>query len=161
MANDILSRLSPPDGAVKKKKRVGRGPGSGTGKTAGRGHKGHGSRSGGGVHPRFEGGQIPLQRRLPKRGFHNPFRKEYVILNLRDLEGMEANTVVEIALLQEKNLIPSKIVDGLKILGDGEIKVALTIKAHKFSKSAREKIEAAGGSVEIIPQPKKYCRTTK
>ncbi len=150
MANDILSRLSPPKGAVKKRRRVGRGPGSNWGKTAGRGHKGHGSRSGGGVHPRFEGGQMPLQRRLPKRGFYNPFRKEFVVLNVGDLQGFDANAVVDIELLRSKNLIPKNMKSGVKILGDGELTIPLTVRAHRFSKSARQKIEAAGGTVEVI-----------
>ena len=137
MAEDILSQLKPPAGSTKKRKRVGRGTGSNWGKTAGRGHKGQGSRSGGGVHPRFEGGQMPLQRRLPKRGFHNPFRKEFVVVNVRDLEGFEANSVIDVDVLRAKNLIPKNIKAGVKILGDGEISTPLTIKAHKFSKSAR------------------------
>ncbi|HAA56981.1 MAG TPA: 50S ribosomal protein L15 [Myxococcales bacterium] len=150
MAEDILSQLKPPAGSTKKRKRVGRGTGSNWGKTAGRGHKGQGSRSGGGVHPRFEGGQMPLQRRLPKRGFHNPFRKEFVVVNVRDLEGFEANSVIDVDVLRAKNLIPKNIKAGVKILGDGEISTPLTIKAHKFSKSARAKIEAAGGTIEVI-----------
>ena len=150
MAEDILSQLKPPAGSTKKRKRVGRGTGSNWGKTAGRGHKGQGSRSGGGVHPRFEGGQMPLQRRLHKRGFHNPFRKEFVVVNVRDLEGFEANSVIDVDVLRAKNLIPKNIKAGVKILGDGEISTPLTIKAHKFSKSARAKIEAAGGTIEVI-----------
>jgi large subunit ribosomal protein L15 len=151
MADHILSRLQPPKGAVKKKKRVGRGPGSGLGKTAGRGHKGQGARSGGKPHPRFEGGQMPLQRRLPKRGFTNVFRHEYHIVNLRDLQGFAANTVVDVDALAKQGLLPkSSQAAGLKVLGDGEISVALIVKAHRFSASARQKIEAAGGTVEVI-----------
>lgn len=150
MADNILSQLRPPEGSVKKRKRVGRGTGSGWGKTAGRGFKGQGSRSGGGPHPRFEGGQMPLHRRLPKRGFFNPFRQEFVILNVRDLNGFDANAVVDLDALRASNLIPKKIMAGVKILGDGEISTALTVKAHRFSKSARQKIEAAGGTVEVI-----------
>jgi len=145
-----LANLKPPKGAVKKKKRVGRGPGSGLGKTSGRGHKGQNSRSGGKTHPRFEGGQMPLYRRLPKRGFTNIFRKEYVIINVGELEKFAKNGVVDISTLQEKGRIGKKIKAGLKILGDGEISQALVVKAHKFSQSAKEKIEKAGGKVEVL-----------
>lgn len=145
-----LSNLTPPKGAVKKRKRVGRGAGSNWGKTAGRGHKGQNSRAGGGVPASFEGGQMPLHMRLPKRGFTNPFRKEFVILNLADLARFEAGTVVDEALLREHGMLPGNLKAGIKILGNGELESALTVKAHKFSASAKQKIEAAGGSVEVI-----------
>ena len=150
MTEKALSRLTPPEGAVKKRKRVGRGPGSGNGKTSGKGHGGQKSRSGGGPHPRFEGGQMPLHRRLPKRGFHNPFRKEYIVFNVGDLQRFSANGVVDVDALRAENLLPKNIKAGIKILGDGEIDFALTVKAHRFSKTARQKIEAAGGTVEVI-----------
>lgn len=152
MADKMLSRLQPPKGAVKKKKRVGRGPGSGLGKTAGRGHKGQHARAGAGPHPRFEGGQMPLQRRLPKRGFTNIFRQEYYVVNLRDLQKFSAGSVVDLDSLAQAGLAPSNYnkVAGIKILGDGELNVALTVRAHRFSAAAREKIEAAGGTVEVI-----------
>lgn len=150
MANDILSRLKPPAGAVKKKRRVGRGVGSGRGKTCGRGVKGQRSRSGGGPHPRFEGGQMPIERRLPKRGFNNIFRKEFAVLNLRELEQFDAGATVDIDALNAKGLLPKQLGAGLKILGDGELTKALTVRAHRFSKSARKKIEAAGGTVEVL-----------
>lgn len=151
MTTKALARLKPPKGAVKKRRRVGRGPGSGHGKTCGRGHKGQRSRSGGGPHPRFEGGQMPLERRLPKRGFNNIFRKEYAVLNLRALEDkFDAGTTVDMEALSAQGLLPKQLGAGLKILGDGELTKALTVRAHRFSKSAREKIEAAGGTVEVI-----------
>ena len=144
----ILGNLKPPQGAIKKKKRVGRGDGSGVGKTCGRGSKGLKSRSGGKVRPGFEGGQMPLQRRLPKRGFKNMFRKNIAIVNIEDLARFEAGQVVDEKLLRETGLVKGKI-DGIKILGEGELKVSLTVKADKISKTAREKIEAAGGKVEV------------
>lgn len=144
-----LSNLKPALGSTKNRKRIGRGPGSGTGKTAGKGHKGQNARSGGGVKPGFEGGQMPLQRRLPKRGFTPLTRKVYALVNLRDLELFEAGTVVDTAALGQAGLV-GKVGDGIKILGDGELTKALTVKAHKFSKSAQEKIEAAGGKAEVI-----------
>ncbi len=147
--NHPLAQLKPPKGARKAKKRVGRGPGSGKGKTCGRGMKGQKSRSGGKVNPRFEGGQMPLYRRLPKRGFTNIFRKEYAIINVGELEKYAQNGVVDLKILQEKGKI-KKAKAGLKVLGDGEIKEALVVKAHKFSQKAKEKIEAAGGKIEII-----------
>lgn len=150
MTDPVLSRLRPPKGATKKRKRVGRGPGSGSGKTAGRGHKGQGSRAGGGPHPRFEGGQMPLQRRLPKRGFHNLFRKEFVVLNIRDLQRFDANTTVDIDTLRAQGLLPKNIKAGVKILGEGDIDKPLTVRAHRFSQSAQQKIEAAGGTIEVI-----------
>ncbi|MHB8927258.1 MAG: 50S ribosomal protein L15 [Bacillota bacterium] len=145
-----LHELQPALGARTKRRRVGRGIGSGLGKTSGKGHKGQKARAGGGVRPGFEGGQMPLQRRLPKRGFTNgPFKKEYVEINLRDLAGFEPNTEVTAELLKEKRII-RKIGDGLAVLGDGAIDKPLTVKAHKFSASARAKIEAAGGKAEVI-----------
>lgn len=151
MSDKMLSRLQPPKGAVKKKKRVGRGPGSGLGKTAGRGHKGQHARAGAGPHPRFEGGQMPLQRRLPKRGFNNLFRQEFYIVNVRDLQKFSAGSVVDIESLAQQGLTPLNLKHaGVKVLGDGELKVALTVRAHRFSAAAREKIEAAGGTAEVI-----------
>jgi len=144
-----LSNLRPSYGSTHSKKRVGRGHGSGTGKTSGKGHKGQNSRSGGGVKPGFEGGQMPLQRRLPKRGFTPLTRTEYTLVNLRDLELFEAGSVVDLEALGKVGLL-GKIKDGVKILGDGELSKSLTVKAHKFSKSAQAKIEAAGGSIEVI-----------
>ncbi|MGE5372718.1 MAG: 50S ribosomal protein L15 [Solirubrobacterales bacterium] len=144
-----LNDLKAPDGASKRTKRVGRGIGSGHGKTSTRGHKGQWARSGGGVRPGFEGGQMPLQRRLPKRGFTNIFRKQYAIVNVRDLEIFENGTVVDPMLLIEAGLI-KKIMDGVKILGDGELTKSLTVKAHKISKQAEEKITASGGEIGVI-----------
>jgi large subunit ribosomal protein L15 len=144
-----LSNLKPAIGSTKNRKRIGRGAGSGTGKTAGKGHKGQNARSGGGIKAGFEGGQMPLQRRLPKRGFTSVNKKVYALVNLRDLELFDAGTVVDVADLGKAGLI-KKVCDGIKILGDGELTKALTIKAHKFSKSALERIEAAGGKAEVI-----------
>ncbi len=133
------------------KKRLGRGIGSGLGKTSGKGHKGQNARSGGGVRPGFEGGQMPLFRRTPKRGFTNIFAKEYAIVNLSDLNIFEENTVVTPETLLEEGIVKlNKDKVGIKVLGDGELNVKLTVKAHKFSKSAAEKIEACGGKVEVI-----------
>jgi len=129
--------------------RKGRGTGSGLGKTAGRGHKGYKARSGSGTRPGFEGGQMPLVRRIPKRGFTNPFSKVYSLVNLKDLDRFEEGTVVTPELLKEEGLI-KKLNDGVKILGDGELTKKLTVQAHKFSKSAKEKIEALGGKAEVI-----------
>ena len=143
-----LNELKPNEGATRQKKRVGRGPGSGNGKTAGRGHKGQKSRSGYSAKRGFEGGQMPLQRRVPKRGFKNPFRKEYVIFNLSTFESRDATEIKledYISMGLAKNLH-----DGVKILGNGELTKAVTIHAHKFSKSAREKIEKAGGTCVLI-----------
>ncbi|MCR3954740.1 MAG: 50S ribosomal protein L15 [Gudongella sp.] len=138
-------------GGSKARKRLGRGIGSGTGKTSGKGHKGQNARSGGGVRPGFEGGQMPLFRRMPKRGFTNIFQTVYAIVNLEDLNRFEENTVVTPELLFEEGVVKKgKAKDGVKILGDGELNVKLTVQAHKFSKSAAEKIEAAGGKVEVI-----------
>lgn len=131
------------------RKRLGRGTATGQGKTGGRGQDGQKSRSGGGVRPGFEGGQMPLYRRLPKRGFKNRFAKEFVIVNIEDLNRFEENTEVTPELLIESGLI-KKVKDGVKILGDGELNKKLTVKANKFSKSAAEKIEASGGKVEVI-----------
>ncbi|MFZ5645222.1 MAG: 50S ribosomal protein L15 [Bacillota bacterium] len=145
-----LSDLGPNPGARKKPNRKGQGIGSGNGKTAGRGHKGQNARSGGGVRPGFEGGQMPLQRRMPKRGFTNaPFKKYIVTVNLEVLDRFDAGTVVTPETLLENKII-RKIGDGVKILGNGEITKALTVKAHAFSKSATEKIEASGGKAEVI-----------
>ncbi|NLC43105.1 MAG: 50S ribosomal protein L15 [Clostridiales bacterium] len=144
-----LHELQPAEGSVKTPLRKGRGPGSGLGKTSGRGHKGQKSRSGGGVRPGFEGGQMPLTRRLPKRGFTNIFAKVYSLVNVRDLDEFEEGTIVTPQILQEAGLI-KKQNDGVKILGEGEISKNLTVQAHKFSKSAKEKIEASGGKAEVI-----------
>ena len=144
-----LSNLKPAIGSTKNRKRLGRGHGSGTGKTAGKGHKGQKARSGGSVKPGFEGGQMPLQRRLPKRGFTPLTKKVYALVNLRDLDVFETGTVVDLAALGKAGLV-SNVLDGIKVLGDGEITKSLTVQAHKFSKSAQEKIEAAGGKAEVI-----------
>lgn len=144
-----LSNLQPAFGSHRNRKRIGRGHGSGTGKTAGKGHKGQKARSGGSVKAGFEGGQMPLQRRLPKRGFKPLHHIEYAVINLRDLELFEAGSVVDIEALGKAGLI-GQLKDGVKVLGDGELSKALTVKAHKFSKSAEAKIAAAGGSVEVI-----------
>jgi large subunit ribosomal protein L15 len=144
-----LNELKPVEGARHYKKRVGRGSGSGMGKTATRGHKGQNARSGGGVRPAFEGGQTPLFKRLPKRGFSNINRIDYAVINVEDLNCFEAGTVVDTALLQAKGLV-KKEYEGVKVLGNGELNVALTVKAKKFSKSASEKISAAGGTIEVL-----------
>lgn len=144
-----LHELKPAAGARKNRKRVGRGIGTGNGKTAGRGHKGQNARSGGGVRLGFEGGQNPLYRRLPKRGFTNPTRKEYAIVNVDALNRFEAGTTVTPELLLETGVVRNAR-DGIKILGDGEINVNLTVQANKFSQTAVEKIEAAGGKTEVI-----------
>ncbi|MBI4688434.1 MAG: 50S ribosomal protein L15 [Nitrospirae bacterium] len=144
-----LSDLSPNIGSRRKTKRVGRGIGSGHGKTSCKGHKGQKARSGGSKGRGFEGGQMPLQRRLPKRGFYNIFKKEYTVLNIEKLNDIGAATVFTPEVAIEKGLV-TDIKDGLKILGTGELKGALTVKAHAFSASAREKIIKAGGSAEVI-----------
>ncbi|MTI80755.1 MAG: 50S ribosomal protein L15 [Firmicutes bacterium] len=144
-----LNELKPAPGSRKKPTRKGQGPGSGLGKTAGRGQDGQKSRSGGGVKPGFEGGQMPLQRRLPKRGFTNIFKKQIAAINVEQLNKFEENTVVTPELLKEAGVI-KKIKDGVKVLGEGELKKSLTVKAHAFSKSAEEKINAAGGNTEVI-----------
>jgi large subunit ribosomal protein L15 len=144
-----LHELRPAEGSKKTRKRVGRGTGSGWGKTAGRGQDGQNSRSGGGVRPGFEGGQMPLFRRLPKRGFNNIFAKEFATINVNRLNEFENGTEVTPELLLEKKVIKN-IKDGVKILGNGNVEKTLTVKASKFSKAAAEKIEAAGGKVEVI-----------
>ena len=144
-----LYELSPVPGSKTEAKRKGRGPGSGNGKTAGRGHKGQNARSGGGVRPGFEGGQMPLYRRLPKRGFNNVFAKSYVEVNVSELNKFEDGAVVDAAALKEAGVI-SKIMDGVVILGRGEITKKLTVKAARVTKGAAEKIAAAGGQVEVI-----------
>ena len=147
-----LHELKPARGGeVKGRKRVGRGHGSGWGKLAGRGRDGQNSRSGGGVRPGFEGGQLPLYRRIPKRGFHNPFSTVYATVNVSDLNIFEDGTVVTPELLVESGLIhASELNDGLKVLGNGELSKNLTVQATKFSKSAEEKIQATGGKAEVI-----------
>lgn len=144
-----LEELKPSQGATKKAKRVGRGPGSGSGKTAGKGHKGQKARSGGVKGAGFEGGQMPLQRRIPKRGFTNIFRKEYAIVNLTDLAKISGSDPVTPEMLKQNGMIDD-MKDGLKVLGMGDLKTKLTVRAHKFSKSALEKIQAAGGKAEVI-----------
>ncbi len=145
-----LHELKPAKGSTHKKKRKGRGTATGQGKTAGRGQDGQKSRSGGGVRIGFEGGQMPLARRLPKRGFSNArFKTDYSIINIEDLNVFENNTVVTPEVLKEARMI-KKVIDRVKILGDGDLTVALTVKAHKISKSAEEKIISAGGKIEVI-----------
>jgi len=144
-----LHELKPAEGSRHVRKRVGRGIGSGLGKTAGKGHKGQNARSGGGVRPGFEGGQNPLYRRLPKRGFNNISRKEYAIVSLDALNRFEEGTVVTPELLKETGVI-SALRDGVKVLANGELNVKLTVKAHKFSAAAVEKIAQVGGTTEVI-----------
>ncbi|OZM55920.1 50S ribosomal protein L15 [Lottiidibacillus patelloidae] len=144
-----LHDLKPAEGSRKTRNRVGRGPGSGNGKTSGRGQKGQKSRSGGGVRLGFEGGQTPLFQRLPKRGFTNINRKDYAIVNIETLNRFEEGTEITPELLLEAGVI-SKLQSGLKVLGSGKLEVKLTVKAHKFSASAKEAIEAAGGKTEVI-----------
>ena len=144
-----LHELSPAPGSVKEAYRKGRGAGSGNGKTAGKGHKGQKARSGGGVRPGFEGGQIPLYRKLPKRGFYNQFGKTYTVINVEVLNIFEDGAVVDAAALLEAGVI-SKVCDGVKVLGSGEIGKKLTVKAAIFSETAKGKIEAAGGKTEVI-----------
>ena len=143
-----LSDLRPAKGSRTAPKRVGRGKGSGLGRTAGRGEKGLLSRSGGGTPPGYEGGQMPLQRRLPKRGFRNPFRKEYSIINVRDLNRFEAGSVVDAEALRAAGIV-TKVRDGIKLLGDGEVDRAVTVKVDKASREAARKIAAAGGTLEV------------
>jgi large subunit ribosomal protein L15 len=144
-----LGDLSPARGATRKRKRLGRGPGSGHGKTAGRGHKGRGARSGGNTPPGYEGGQMPLQRRLPKRGFHSPFRREYAVVNLRQLEaGFDGGAVVNPDTLAAGGLVRRG--RPVKILAAGDLTKALAVSAHAFSARAKERIAAAGGSVQVI-----------
>ncbi|MBE3595371.1 MAG: 50S ribosomal protein L15 [Candidatus Carbobacillus altaicus] len=144
-----LHELRSAPGSKRERKRVGRGTSSGHGKTSGRGHKGQKARSGGGVRPGFEGGQNPLIRRLPKRGFTNIFRKDYAIVNIAQLNDFAPGSVVDPDQLIERGLV-KKLKDGVKILGDGDLTVALTVRAHRFSESAAQKIEAAGGKIEVI-----------
>ena len=144
-----LHELSPVPGSNPKAYRKGRGNGSGNGKTAGRGQKGQWARSGGGVRVGFEGGQMPLARRIPKRGFHNIFAKPLEIVNVRDLERFEDGTVVDAALLLENGLIP-RIGNGVKVLSNGELTKKLTVKASAFSENAKSKIEGAGGKTEVV-----------
>ncbi len=147
-----LHELKPARGGeTKDRKRVGRGHSSGWGKFAGRGRDGQNSRTGGGVRPGFEGGQMPLFRTLPKRGFHNPFSKQYATINVADLNAFENDAVITAEVLVEAGFIhASELVDGLKILGDGDLEKKLTVQATKFTKSAEEKIQAAGGKAEVI-----------
>jgi large subunit ribosomal protein L15 len=144
-----LSNLKPAAGSKKKIKRVGRGSASGQGGTSGRGHKGQKARSGGKVPPYFEGGQMPIYRRLPKRGFKNPYRREYAVVNVRDLSDFPQGSVVDIAALQERGLVRSTDT-AVKLLAEGEVSVALTVKLDKASQAAREKIEQAGGTFEAL-----------
>ena len=145
-----LHELSPAAGSTKERKRIGRGAGSGQGKTAGKGHKGQKARAGRGMRPGFGGGQMPLQRRVPKRGFNNIFRTEMAIVNVAALEAnYDAGAVVTIDSLIEKGLV-KKVLDGVKVLGYGEITKALTVQANAISESAKQKIEAAGGKIEVI-----------
>ena len=144
-----LHELSPNEGSVKASYRRGRGTGSGNGKTAGKGHKGQNARSGGGVRPGFQGGQLPLYRKLPKRGFHNKFGVTYAIVNVEALNKFEDGATVDAEALLETGII-SKVCDGVKILGEGELNVKLTVQAAKFSAAAAEKIEKAGGKAEVM-----------
>jgi large subunit ribosomal protein L15 len=144
-----LNDLSPAKGSKSNSKRVGRGPGSGSGKTSSRGHKGQKARSGASIRPGFEGGQMPLQRRLPKRGFTNIFKKEYELVNVGDLNRCELDTVMDLESLVKLGFVKGRG-DGVKLLGNGEISHPIVVKVHKASKEAVKKIEAAGGSVELI-----------
>ena len=145
-----LHELQVNQGAKQTKKRVGRGPGSGLGKTSGKGHKGQNARSGGGVRPVFEGGQLPLYRRLPKRGFSNAmFKTRYAVINVEDLNRFDEGTTVTTALLKEVGMVKQQL-DGIKVLGSGKLEKKLTIQAHKFSRSAMEKINESGSKAEVI-----------
>ena len=144
-----LHELKPAEGSKRARRRVGRGIGSGMGKQSTRGAKGQNARTGGGVRPGFEGGQMPLYRRIPKRGFTNIWATEYTVLNVDDLNRFDAGTVVTPALLKEVGLV-KQVKDGIKILGDGTLEKNITVQAHKFSKTAIEKIESAGGKAEVI-----------
>ncbi len=145
-----LHELKPNEGATFSRKRVGRGPGSGLGKTSGRGQKGQNSRSGGGVRPGFEGGQLPLFRRIPKRGFSNAlFKTKYTVINLSDLNKFEDGAVITPELLKEMGIVKKQL-DGIKVLGNGKLDKKLTVKAHKFSSVAKEQIEKLGGKAEVI-----------
>lgn len=145
-----IDELTPAQNSKRCSKRLGRGIGSGLGKTSGKGHKGQNARSGGGVRPGFEGGQMPITRRLPQRGFNNQFRKIYAVVNVEDLNRLDDNTVVTQELLKEKSIISKIMPYGLKVLGNGELNKVLTVKANKFTKSAVEKIEKAGGKIEVL-----------
>lgn len=145
-----LVDLMPAEGAVQTGRRKGRGPGSGLGKTSGKGHKGQNARSGGGVRPGFEGGQMPLTRRLPKRGFFNPFSKIYTEINVAKLDIFEEDTVVTAELLKEKGLISKIEKDGVKVLGNGELTKRLTVQVAAFTRMAQQKIEALGGKAEVV-----------
>ena len=145
-----LHELKPNENAFKTRKRVGRGPGSGWGKTSGKGHKGQNARSGGGVRPGFEGGQLPLFRRLPKRGFSNAkFKTVYAVINLSDLNKFEDGAIVTPEILKEMGILKNQL-NGVKVLGNGKLEKKLTVKAHKFSNSAKESIEKMGGKAEVI-----------
>jgi len=144
-----LNQLSPAKGSRRSRKRVGRGVGSGSGKTAGKGSKGLNARSGGGVRPGFEGGQMPIHRRLPKRGFTNIFKKNVAVVNLRDLSTFDGGSLIDAAALIRSGLVRGRY-DGIKLLGHGDIDRPLTVKVHSVSKGAKAKIEAAGGSIEVI-----------
>lgn len=145
-----LNELKPNEKAFKARKRVGRGPGSGLGKTSGKGHKGQNARSGGGVRPGFEGGQLPLFRRLPKRGFSNAkFKTVYAVINLSDLNKFKDGAIVTPEILKEMGILKNQL-NGVKILGNGELEKKLTVKAHKFSSSAKDAIEKMGGKAEVI-----------
>lgn len=145
-----LNNIRPAEGSTKNRKRIGRGPGSGHGKTSTKGHKGQKARSGGSIKAGFEGGQMPMQRRLPKRGFTSLFKKEFVLVKLSDLDAFPENTVVTLEVLRESGLL-SKLTSLVKILADGELTKPLTVSAHKFSATAREKIVAAGGTLQELP----------
>lgn len=145
-----IHELSPAPGSVSSPKRLGRGIGSGLGKTSGKGHKGQNARSGGGVRPGFEGGQMPLLRRSPKRGFTNNWSKEYTTINVSDLERLNDGTVVTAEMLKSKGMISKVEPYGLKVLGNGNLTKKLTVKAAKFTKSAADKISQAGGSIEVV-----------
>lgn len=144
-----LNELKPAEGARRKRKRIGRGEGSGHGGTSTKGHKGLKARAGGKVRPGYEGGQMPMQRRLPKRGFRNPFRKEYEIINLKDLARFPAGSVVDLVALVDAGLV-KKIRFGVKVLGEGSLAYPLTVRANHYSLAAKNKIEAAGGKAEVI-----------
>lgn len=145
-----LHNMQPAEGSNASPKRLGRGIGSGLGKTSGKGHKGQWARSGGGVRPGFEGGQMPLTRRLPKKGFTNMFKKEYSTVNVGALNDFEDGTVIDLDMLYETRVIGKRLPYGLKVLGDGELTKQLTVKANKFTPSAIEKIEKAGGKAEVL-----------
>ncbi|BBO74875.1 50S ribosomal protein L15 [Desulfosarcina widdelii] len=144
-----LNELAPEKGQRKNRKRVGRGVASGSGKTAGRGNKGQNCRSGGGVRPGYEGGQMPIHRRLPKRGFKNPFKKVFSIVNVQDLNRFEADSIIDEVAFIKSGLVKGDR-DGIKILGKGDVQIPVTVRINKVSESARQKIEAAGGKIEVI-----------